>query len=293
MKSALSRLNRRTFLGHTAAAAAALAAYRPLLAAPGSRWFKIGACEWSLGRADPTVFDVAKQIGLDGVQLNMGSLKDDMHLRRADVRTAYAEAARRVGLEISSLAIGEMNRVPLKSDPRAAQWLAESLDICQALGLHIVMPAFFGQGDLDMAQTAEIDHVVGVIRDLAPRAEKAGITIGLENYLSATDNMTILKRIGSPAVKVYYDVGNSTDKGRDVTKEIRQLGPLICEFHFKDGKFMLGQGRIDFKQVRAAIDDIGYRGWMQLEAAHPHGLQADYATDYKYLREIFPERKGT
>ena len=28
--------------------------------------------------------------------------------------------------------------------------------------------------------------------------------------------MDIIQRVGSPAVKVYYDVGNSTDKGRSV-----------------------------------------------------------------------------
>ena len=70
-------------------------------------------------------------------------------------------------------------------------------------------------------------------------------------------------------MKVYYDVGNSTDKGRDVAKEIRALGKLICEFHAKDGQYMLGQGRIDFKQVRQAMDDIEYSGWIQIEAAIP------------------------
>ena len=78
------------------------------------------------------------------------------------------------------------------------------------------------------------------------RSEKKGVILGLENYLSAEDNRTILDRVGSPAVQVYYDVGNSTDKGRDVVKEIRALGPRICEFHAKDAGYMLGQGRIDF-----------------------------------------------
>ena len=46
----------------------------------------------------------------------------------------YRDAAQRAGLEIASLAIGEMNHVPLKSDPRAARWLADSIDVCKALG---------------------------------------------------------------------------------------------------------------------------------------------------------------
>ena len=90
------------------------------------------------------------------------------------------------------------------------------------MGLPLVMTASFGRGDLDMSQTAEIDHFVKVLRDVAPKAEKLKIIIGLENYLSADDNRKIIDRVGSPTVKVYYDVGNSTDKGRDVAREIRR-----------------------------------------------------------------------
>ena len=285
-------ISRRTMLTRSAQAAAfaaTAACFRPLLAAPQSRWFKIGACDWSLGkRSDPAAFDVAKEIGLDGVQVEMGTVGNDMHLRRPEVQKRYREAAQRTGLEIASLAIGEMNSVPLKSDPRAARWLCDSIDVCKALGLTVVMPACFANGDLDMSKTAEIDHLVGVVKEAAPKAEKQGVVIGLENYLSAQDNMRIIDRIGSPAVKVYYDVGNSTDKGRDICKEIRTLGKLVCELHAKDGGHVLGQGRINFKQVRKALDDIEYSGWLQLEAAAPHGLIPDYTVQCKYLKGIFP-----
>ena len=79
-------------------------------------------------------------------------------------------------------------------------------------------------------------------------------------------------------------------RGRDVLKEIPLLGKLICEFHFKDANFRLGQGRIDFRKVRDALDKIDYSGWIHIEAATPHGAAADYAADYRYLRGIFPER---
>jgi sugar phosphate isomerase/epimerase len=287
------KTTRRTMLsrGVRAAALAAMASrLGPLWAAPGSRWFKIGACEWNLGKADPSSFDVAKEIGLDGVQVNMGSVANDMHLRKPDVQKAYLEAAKRTRLEIGSLAIGEMNNVPLKSDPRAEQWLMESIDVCKALGISIVMPACFYKGDLDLARTQEIDHLVKVLKQASAKAEKVGVTIGLESYLSAQDNLTILDRVASPALAVYYDVGNSTDKGRDVLKEIPLLGKRICEFHFKDGQHMLGQGRIDFQKVRKALDQIEYSGWIQIEAAAPHGVLRDYAAQYKFLRTIYPER---
>ncbi len=287
-----AKMTRRTLLACSARAAAVAAAASPwaaLWAAPRSRWFKIGACDWSLGKqADPAAFDVARQIGLDGVQISLGTVQNDMHLRRPEVQKKYVEAARRTGLEMASLAIGEMNRVPLKSDPRAAQWLADSIGVCKSLGLTVSMAACFYAGDLDLGRTTEIDHFVGVLKDIAPKAEKQGIRIGLESYLSAEDNMRLLDRIGSPAVMVYYDVGNSTDKGRDVYREIRLLGKLICELHAKDNGHMLGHGRIDFSKVRRALDDIQYRGWIQIEAAAPHGLIPDYTADRKFLKKLFP-----
>ena len=285
-------LTRRVMLARSVLASGAVFGFQgfsPLFAATASRGFKIGACDWSLRKKhDPAAFDVAKRIGLDGVQISMGAVANGMHLRRPNVQKTYKETAERTGLEITSLAIGEMNRVPLKSDPRAARWLDESIDVCKALGLSVTMPACFGAGDLDMSKTAEIGHLVEVLKGVAPKAEKEGVAIGLENYLSAEDNMRIIERVGSPAVMVYYDVGNSTDKGRDIHKEIRLLGKLICEFHFKDGKHLLGHGRIDFRKVRESLDAIDYRGWVVLESAAPNGLIPDYTEQRKYIRKLFP-----
>ena len=152
-----SRMTRRTMLCRSveATALAAVASnFNPLWAAPRSRWFKIGACDWSLGKdSNPAAFDVAKEIGLDGVQVNMGDVGNDMHLRQREMQKTYLATAKRTGVEIASLAIGEMNRVPLKSDPRAAKWLDDSIDVCKTLGLTVTMPACFGNGDLDMAKT--------------------------------------------------------------------------------------------------------------------------------------------
>jgi L-ribulose-5-phosphate 3-epimerase len=282
-------INRRTLLVRSVQAATfalAGAAWSPLLAAPQSRRFKIGACEWMLGRpCNPASLTVAKEIGLDGVQVDMGTVANDMHLRRPQVQKAYLEASKRTGVAIASLAEAAFWDAPLRTDPRAAKWLDESIDVCKALGVTVTMPACF---ELDMNDKPGIDHFVAVLKKIAPKAEKLGVTIGLENWLSAEDHRRLLDRIGSPAVKVYYDVGNSTDKGRNILKEIRSLGKLICEFHFKDGRHLLGQGRIDFKQVRKALDDIRYSGWLNIEAAAPNGVVADYTTQLKFLRGPFP-----
>jgi len=289
-------MSRRALLAGSARVAAVAAVgvpFRALLAAPESRWFKVGACDWSLGkRCDPAALDLAQQIGLDGIQVDMGALSRSPGLRSAELQQKYRDAMKKTGLGIASVAFCEMNSVPLKSDPRAAEWLLEGIDAAKALALGIVMPAMFGRGDLDMQKTDEIDNLVKVLKAAAAKAEKEGVVIGLENYLSAEDNMRVIDRVGSRAVKVYYDVGNSTDKGRDIYTEIRTLGKrnLICEFHAKDAGHMLGQGRIDFRRVRQAMDDIGYSGWIQIEAARPKGLIPDYTAHGKFLKGIFPAK---
>ena len=285
-----TQLSRREMICRTAQAAAALALgsrFAPLFAAPEKRWFKIGACEWSLGKADPSCFEVAKKIGLDGVQVNMGAVGNNMWLRKPEVQKAYLAAARQHGLEVASLGIAEMNNVALKSEPRAAVWLLDSIDVMKALGVKMALVAQFHHGDLK-GDKPGIDRTVELLKEIAPRAEKAGVILGIENYLSSEENLDILKRVGSRAVQVYYDVGNSTDKGYDIYREIRLLKGNICEFHFKDGGHMLGKGRIDFQKVREAIDDIGFSGWAQIEAAAPRNLITDYQAHLAYLKNIFP-----
>jgi sugar phosphate isomerase/epimerase len=217
----------------------------------------------------------------------MGSLEDKMHLRDPDTRKAYLEASKSQGVAIASLALGELNRIPLKNDPTAAIWLEDSMEVARALGVKVILVAAFGNGDL-VGDDEGIKRTIRVLQELAPRAEKAGVILALENYLTAAKNLDIIQKVASPAVQVYYDVGNSTDKGYDIYSEIRQLKGQIAEFHAKDADYLLGKGRIDFKQVRQAMDDIGYRGWIQIEAGAPHSLVEDYRTDLKFLKDIFP-----
>jgi len=261
----------------------------PLFGAPGERRFKIGACDWSIGKmGDPAAFAVGKEIGLDGVQVSMGTLADNMKLRQTDVQKQYKDAAQKAGLQIASLAIGELNSIPYKSDPRTVEWVSDCIDVCQALGLRVVLLAFFGNGDL-RNDKAGVDEVVKRLKAVAPKAEKANVALGIESWLSAEQHLEILERVGSKAVKVYYDVCNSNDMGYDIYKEIRQLGKRICEFHAKENGSLLGQGKVDFKKVRSALDDIDYQGWIEIEGAVPPGksMLESYQANCKFMRGIF------
>jgi sugar phosphate isomerase/epimerase len=159
----------------------------------------------------------------------------------------------------------------------------------QALGVKVVLLAFFGKGDL-VDDAAGVDEVVKRLKKVAPKAEKAGMVLGLESWLSAEATMRILERVGSPALQMYYDVANSTQRGYDIFKEIRWLGKKnICEFHMKENGFLLGQGKVNFQRVRDTLEEIGYEGWMHIEGAVPPGgkLFDSYVANQKFLRGLF------
>lgn len=292
MRTKPALVSRRTMLARTAQTAAALglaSTLDPLLAAPGERRFQIGACDWSIGKmAVPEALAFAREIGLDGVQVSLGTAANDMHLRRAEVQQQYKEAARQSGVAVGSLAIGEMNNVPYKNDPRTVGWVGDAIDVCRALGVRVVLLAFFGKGDL-RDDPAGVDEVVKRLKTVASKAEKASVILGIESWLSGAQHLEILDRVGSKAVQVYYDVCNSNDRGYDIYREIRQLGrERICEFHFKENGALLGQGKVDFKKVRAALDDIGYRGWVQIEGAVPPGatILESYRKNLAFVRGV-------
>jgi L-ribulose-5-phosphate 3-epimerase len=262
----------------------------PSFANPRTR-YTIGACDWSIGKAgDPSGLALAKEIGLDGLQVSLGSEANDLHLRKPGMQLKYREAAQKSGMKILSLAIGELNNIPYKSDPRTIEWVSDSIDVCRAMDCQVVLLAFFHLNDLkgDAPGTAE---TVRRLREVAPKAEKAGVILGIESWLSAEEHMDIIERVGSPAIKVYYDVANSEKMGYDIYREIRWLGrqKQICEFHMKENGAVLGQGRIDFKKVRAAMEEIDYSGPMQIEGSVPPGgnLVESYIHNRKFLQEIF------
>jgi sugar phosphate isomerase/epimerase len=250
--------------------------------------FGIGACDWNLGKeGSPESFEVAKKIGLDGVQVSMCP-DTDLDLRNPKNQKAMLEASKATGVEIGSLALGCLNGTPYKSDPKTEKWVEDCIDVCQALGVTSVLMAFFGAGDLS-GDKAGRDEVVRRLKKVAPKAEKAGVVLGIESYLPAKELLEMVNAVNSPGVGVYYDVWNPLTKGYDIYGEIRDLGKHICEFHAKDdSKFLLGQGKVDFKKVREAMDAIGYRGWLQLEAGAPLGLEESYKKDAEFLRTIFP-----
>jgi L-ribulose-5-phosphate 3-epimerase len=285
------RITRRAFVAGAAGLAGATLVRRLAAEEAATPRIRLSACDWSIGASGPAGLEVAKRVTLDGLEVSPGDPADTLKIADPATRAQLKAKAAELGIAVSSVAMGLLNGCPLATDPRGPAWLEQTIDATKDLGAKPILLAFFGAGDLregDGLKTKAVDTVVQRLKDAAPRAKEAGVILGLENYLTAKQNLDILDRIGSEAVQVYYDARNSTDVGHDAAAEIRQLKGRLCQIHFKDGGNYLGEGTVKWEAVRDALNDIGYRGWAVLETSCPSkDRDVDFRRNAAFLRKLF------
>src|SRR5229473_59605 len=109
------------------------------------------------------------------------------------------------------------------------------------------------------------------IRKLLPLAEELKIVIAIEEVwnkflLSPLEMAKYIGEFKSPWIKAWFDVGNVVLYGYP-EDWIRTLGKRIVEVHLKDFKregfqwVNLGEGSINWPEVRKAFAEIGYSGF--------------------------------
>jgi len=119
------------------------------------------------------------------------------------------------------------------------------------------------------------------IRELIPLAEELKVIIAVEEVwnkflLSPLEFARYVDDFNSPWVKAYFDVGNVLLYAYP-QDWIRTLGKRIVKVHLKDFKMgkgwdpvtaqfvNLGDGDLDWPEVRKALEEIGYRGAVTAE----------------------------
>lgn len=286
------KITRRDFLNSGVAGLTAVALLRPSsLASAAARKaakFKVGVTDWNLKQTAKTEsIALAKKLGFDGVQISIGR---QMQLKEPALQQAFLAESKRVGLPLASLCLDILHVNGLKSDPLGRQWVAEAIPIARTMGVKVILLPFFGKWALTTPE--EMDYVGDALREIAPAAEKAGVILGLEDTISARDNVRIMERSKSPAVLTYYDVGNSTGRGFNIIEEIRWLGrSRICEVHLKDNPGFLGKGKIDFQAVVSALTDIGFDKWAHLETDTPTGsVENDMTSNLTFIRNVIAQQ---
>ncbi len=269
----------------TAALAAPLGA--PLLRAAAPR-LMVGITDWNLRlSANPDAIPLAARLGFDGVQVSCGRKLVDgkMSLDHPETLARCVALAKQHRIPIDGTCADRLHENGLKSDPLAVGFVRDAIRMTQALGTQVLLLPFFGKWAL--ATRAEMEYTGDALRELGPEAVKAKVILGLENTISAEDNVRIMERSRCPNVLVYYDVGNSTGAGFDVLKELRWLGAArICQIHLKDNPGYLGEGKIAFAPIVKTIVELGFTGYANLEtdAKSAATLEADMQRNLGYVR---------
>lgn len=294
--------SRRSFLKHAGVASAAvaagstfgsdaLAAVRPAPAAavPPGGSPKKAVLIGMLPRALPFQerFALAREVGFEGMEVN--TVNDPAEAE------AIAKAAQAAKLPIHSVMNSEHWRSPLSSaDPavveKSVQGMLTSIRNAKLFGADTVLlvPAVV---DEKTGYKDAWDRSHKVIRErILPEAEKQGIIIGIEEVwnkflLSPLEMNAYVDSFKSKWVQAYFDVGNIVFYAYP-QDWIRTLGPRIKKVHLKDFKLdrskgtfdfvHLGEGDVDWPEVRKALHDIGYDGYMTTEI---RGGDKAYLTD--------------
>jgi sugar phosphate isomerase/epimerase len=295
-------MTRRDFVKHASIASAAVPAIAQAQAREPMQTketlnpqpVRVGMTDWNLGqRGDITKIALAREIGLDGIQVSVQYPTDGKPtLRDPKTQAAFKRAALENGIQICSLAIGNpgKTRMPMHTNAAFAILLAEAVEIAYNIGTNNILLPILGDSHIDMTSQAQVDTFVAMMKEIARYAERYEVVVGLEDWISAEDNIKLLDAIGSDYVAVYYDAHNIVSRVKDIYVEPKMLGKRINQIHVKNAGMLLSTpgGKMDWPRMSKEFYDIGYRGWYVLETGSPtKDLVADTRANIESVKKTF------
>lgn len=278
-------LTRRDFLAAAAGAAAGASLGKTMLASGSGGALKKAVLISMLPRELSYYerFKLAVEVGFQGLEAQT--------VTDPQVAEEIRDAAHKAGLRIHSVMNMDHWKYPLSSaDPevvkRSMQGMETSLRNAKLWGADAVLlvPAVVNP---ETSYSAAYVRSQKQIRELIPLAQELGVMIAVEEVwnkflLSPLEFARYVDDFDSPWVKAYCDVGNVVLYGYP-QDWIRTLGKRIVKFHLKDFHFdnkkfvNLREGSIDWPEVRKAIAEIGFSGFLTVELA---------GGDEVYLRDV-------
>jgi len=293
----MTTIDRRAFL-ESATALAAVAALRPRPAAAAGGMKKavyVSMLPKELKDASGAPralsyverFQLAKDVGFEGIEI--GTITDPA------VAAEIKEASAKTGLVIHSVMNADHWKYPLSSaDPevvsKSVAGMEASLRNAKLWGADTVLlvPAVVNPETSYKDAWTRSQRVVK--ERILPLARELKVVIGMEEVwnkflLSPLEMASYVDEFASPWVKAYLDVGNMLFYGYP-QDWARTLGKRIQRVHIKDfkldrgkGQFFwknIGEGDVDWPEVRKALGEVGYDGWVTTEI---EGGDAAYLKD--------------
>jgi L-ribulose-5-phosphate 3-epimerase len=276
-------MNRRVFL--FSSIGTALAATQPAGRLPIHKAVLFGMLPTSLSVAER--FQLAREAGFEEVEC--GTTPDPA---KAEELLA---AAKNANIRIHSVMNSDHWRYPLSSpDPsvvaKCIAGMETSLRNAKLWGSDTVLlvPAVVNP---EVSYRDAWERSQQQIRKLIPLAAESKVIIAVEEVwnkflLSPIEFARYVDDFNSPWVKAYFDVGNVVLYGYP-QDWIRTLGSRIVKLHLKDFRFRKGvtewvnlqEGDINWKQIYAALREIGYKGSATVELKDG---DADYIKDVSH-----------
>jgi hexulose-6-phosphate isomerase len=228
---------------------------------------------------------MAKDAGFDGIEVGT--------LAEAKAADEVKDASAKTGLTVHSVMNADHWKYPLSSaDPavvaKSVAGMETSLRNAKLWGADSVLlvPAVVNPETPYKDAWTRSQKVVK--ERLLPLAQELKVVIGMEEVwnkflLSTLEMAKYVDEFASPYVMAYVDVGNMVFYGYP-QDWIRTLGKRIHRVHLKDFKVEdeklewknLGEGAIDWPEVRKAFGEVGYAGWVTAEL---EGGDAAYLKD--------------
>lgn len=237
-------------------------------------------------------FQLIRESGFQGVEV-AGAMNQTEVLAARDA----------TGLEIPSVVCHTHWAKPLTHPSEnerkvGLEGLLQSLRDAKAYGAKSVL-LVPGVVNKDVSYTDAYTRSVAEIKKAIPLAEQLGVAIAIENVwnaflMSPLEAAAYVDSFKSPMVRFHFDVGNVVNTGWP-QHWIQALGPRIVAVHVKEFsrklrdekgpregfKVEFHAGDSDWPAVMAALDQVGYHGWLIAEQ-----YRAPNLTDAAWLAEL-------
>jgi alpha-L-rhamnosidase len=267
---------------------------------PNKEKYKIGLIDLMLlKRQKLGAVTLSGELGADGLELDMGGLGNretfDNALADSVTRNQFITEAKKQNIEFASLAMTGFYAQSLADRPTVPKMIADCISTMKQMGVKTAFLPLGNEGDLKKYPERR-PKIVERLKMAGKLAEDAGVVIGIETALSAKEEVELLKEIGSPAIKIYFNFSNPLKDGRDLYKELEILGKdRICQMHCtnKDGVWLINDPQIDMKRVKKTLDKMGWSGWLIIErsrdASDATNVRRNYGANLIYLKSVFQE----
>ncbi|MVM30352.1 TIM barrel protein [Spirosoma sp. HMF4905] len=289
-------LNRRQFLKSSSLLSAGL--FMPEKWATAKQPYKIAVVDLMiLKRQKLGAFQLTKEIGADGLEIDMGGLGQretfDNQLANPEIRQQFLDKAKELNLEICSLAMTGFYAQSFATRPTYQRMIQDCFDTMNAMHVNVAFLPLGVQGDL--VKNPELrPAIVERLKVVGKMAKKAGVIVGIETALDAKGEVALLEEIGSKNIQSYFNFSNPLKAGRDLHDELRILGKKrICQIHCtdEDGVWLQNNPRIDLKKVKQTLDNMNWKGWLVIErsrdASDPRNVKKNFGANTAYLKSIF------